>query len=158
MKNNKIINCFFIAFFALSTSFKCPIKNCQLECVSTNLSGYVVLKIWDTKKGATYKLVNAKRDCIYAVLYSGLSENRECLTQPPLLNQIEERIEFQKIENSFFSKNGDWSRFVVSGEISKSGQNTIVNNCKVYQISISKDELRKYLESRNIIKSLNHGF
>ena len=31
-------------------------------------------------------------------------------------------------------------------------------NCKVYQISISKKELRNYLESKNIIQKLTNGF
>ena len=33
-----------------------------------------------------------------------------------------------------------------------------IKNWKVYQVSISKNELRKYLEQQKIIKSLNNGF
>jgi len=33
-----------------------------------------------------------------------------------------------------------------------------VKNWKVYQVSISKKELRKFLEEQKIIKALNTGF
>jgi len=33
-----------------------------------------------------------------------------------------------------------------------------IKNWKVYQVSISKNELRKYLEEQKIIKSLTNGF
>ena len=33
-----------------------------------------------------------------------------------------------------------------------------VKNWKVYRVSVSKNELRKYLEEQKIIKSLTNGF
>lgn len=131
----------------------------QTECVTIETDGYITIKIWDSKKGAKYKIVQARKDGIYAILYSGISAINGCATQPPLLNKTEERENFKTIEKTFFAKNGVWSMFTRSSSVETTLPSNIgTNNWKVYQVSISKNELRKYLENQKIIKSLNNGF
>ena len=66
---------------------------------------------------------------------------------------------FKDFEKSFFSKNGKGSLFTRSSATETTlPKNLGVNNWKVYQLSISKNELRKFLEEQKIIKSLNTGF
>ena len=63
------------------------------------------------------------------------------------------------IEKSFFSIKGKWTMFTKSSEIETSlPENLGIKNWKVYQVSVSKNALRKYLEEEKIIKSLNYGF
>ena len=131
----------------------------QTECVSIESDGYVTIKIWDTKKGAKYKSEQARKDAIHSILYSGISGGGGCATQLPILNRSEEQENFKKIEKSFFDKRGNWSMFTRSSARETTLPSSLGNNkWKVYEVSISKNELRKYLEEQKIIKSLTNGF
>lgn len=131
----------------------------QTECVSIETDGYFIIKIWDTKKGQKYSSEEARKDAIAAILYSGISGSRECTTQLPILNTTEKQENFKSIRNSFFAKQGKWSMFTRSSATETTIPNSVaVRSWKVYQVSVSKKELRKYLEEQKIIKSLTNGF
>lgn len=131
----------------------------QTECVSLETDGYVTFKIWDTKRGSKYKPEQARKDGINAILISGIAGINGCTTQQPILNKSEELEKFKSIEKSFFSKNGKWSILTKSSTIETTlPKNLGEKNWKVYQVSVSKNELRKYLEEQKIINSLNTGF
>ena len=140
-------------------SFASNNRTYQTECVTIETDGYVTIKIWDTKKGAKYKSEQARKDAIHAILFSGISGGNGCTTQPSILNKNEEQENFKSIEKSFFAKKGKWSMFTRSSATETTlPANLGVKNWKVYQVSISKNELRKYLEEQKIIKSLTNGF
>ena len=131
----------------------------QTECVSMEMDGYITLKIWDSKKGVKYTSEQSRKDAIHAILYSGIAGSKGCTTQSPFLNKIEAQENFKSIEKSFFSIKGKWTIFTRSSEIETTlPDNLGIKNWKVYQVSVSKNELRKYLEEQKIIKSLNNGF
>jgi hypothetical protein len=68
-----------------------------------------------------------------------------------LINPLEYQIEnFKKIESNFFSNKGIWKTFIRNA--------TNEQNTTGFEIMINKDQLRKYLEEKQIIKSLNNGF
>lgn len=114
----------------------------QVECVTIETDGYVVLKLWDAKKGGKYKFEQARKDAVHCVLFSGISTINGCSNQPPLLNNSEEQEKFKVIEKSFFAKNGVWSIYTRSSAVETTLPTTVgVKNWKVYQISISKNEL-----------------
>jgi hypothetical protein len=142
----------FLSFTGRNTSY-------QTECISTNTDGYITIKIWDIKKGSKYKSEQARKDAVHALLFSGFSGNNNCSTQLPLLNKTEEQENFKKIETTFFASRGQWSKFTRSSDTETTlAENMGPKSWKVYEISISSNELRKYLEELNIIKSLNNGF
>jgi hypothetical protein len=146
--------CFLMTFY----SFSVP-KSYQTECLSIETNGYITIKIWDIKNGAKYKPEQARKDAIHAVLFSGVAGGITCATQPPILIQSDEQDNFKAIEKSFFSKNGKWSSYTRSSLTSTTLPSSLgEKNWKVYQISVSKNELRKYLEDQKVIKSLNNGF
>lgn len=140
-------------------SFTSHHRTYQTACISNEMDGYITIKIWDTKKGQKYKPEEARKDAIHAVLYSGISEGNNCVTQAPILNKTTYIENFSAIEKQFFAKNGIWIKYTRSATT----ETTIPENIgdkkwKVYQVSVSNNELRKYLEEQNIIKSLNNGF
>ena len=130
-----------------------------MECISVENSGSVTAKIWNTKKGKRYRQLQARKDALHAVLYSGVPSNNGCVSQKPILSTPESIAAFKKIENVFFSKNGEWSKYTREATVSTTLPQQLGNKkWKIYQVSISKDLLRKYLEAQKIIKSLNTGF
>jgi len=131
----------------------------QTECVSIETDGYATFKIWDTNIGAKYSQEEARKDAVNAILFSGISGSKGCATQPPILNKTEEQENFKTIEKSFFSNKGKWTIFTRSAVTETTlPANLGTKNWKVYQVSVSKNELRKYLEEQKIIKSLNNRF
>lgn len=156
----KIFNTLILAVSSfMLLSFVVNNRTYQTECVTIETDGYVTIKIWDTKKGAKYKPEQARKDAIHAILYSGVAAGAGCSTQPPILNKSEEQENFKSIEKSFFAKKGKWSMFTRSSATETTlPANLGIKNWKVYQVSISINELRKYLEEQKIIKSLINGF
>ena len=149
-----LITCCFKLF-----SFAANNLSYQTESISMEMDGYITLKIWDTKKGVNYTSEQSRKDAIHAILYSGIAGIKGCTTQAPLLNKIEAQENFKNIEKSFFSIKGKCTMFTRSSEIETTlPENLGIKNWKVYQVSVSKNELRKYLEEQKIIKSLNNGF
>ena len=154
-KNNLVV--IIITFFLFSFTLKN--NTYQTECVSIETNGYITLKIWDSKKGFKYNPEQAKKDAVHAMLYAGIAGTNGCTTQRAILSNAETIDQFKKIEKDFFSKNGEWQRFTRSSDTETTLPETIgAKNWKVYQVSVAKDALRKYLEEKQIIKSLNNGF
>lgn len=140
-------------------SFTSNNRNYQTECVSIETDGYLALKIWKTKKGQKYKPEQARKDAIYAILYSGISGANGCQTQPSLLTNDDAITKFKNIEKDFFRRNGMWATFTRSSTTETTVPTTITDkNWKVYQISVAKNKLRKFLEDKKIINALNNGF
>ncbi len=147
------------SLFFLVTSARVKFNSYATECVSLESDKYITINIWNSKKGSKYTIANAQKEAIHSILYSGISNGNGCSTQNPLLNNIEQRANFEKIENKFFRKGGEWNRFIKSSTIATILPITIEEKkWKVYQVSISKDQLRKYLEEQKIIKPLTNGF
>jgi len=131
----------------------------QVECISVEISGSVTIKIWNTKKGKKYSQLQARKDAVHAILFSGVPSSNGCITKKPILSSPESIEAFKKIENDFFSKNGEWSKYTREASVAATLPQQIGDKeWKVYQVSVSKDLLRKYLEEQKIIKSLNTGF
>lgn len=131
----------------------------QTECVSLDIDGYFTIKIWDTKKGNKYRLEDARKDAIHAILYSGIAGTNGCGTQQPILNKKEDHDNFNSIKRNFFAKKGKWSAFTRSASTETIIPLSLgIKEWKVYQVSISKASLRQYLEELKIIKSLNNQF
>ena len=143
MKNYYVmLVCFFLACSAKKELY-------QVECFSLTNDGYVELKVSNLINPTEYQIEQASIDAIKAILFTGYSSTK-CQTQTPLLNSIEAKDNFKKIQSSFFSKKGPWKNFVRNS----SGKN-IENG---FLIMISKEQLRKYLEDTKIIKKLTNGF
>lgn len=154
----KIILLSIITLFS-SYSFSQNKNSYQVECVSVSNDGYVTIKIWNTKKGKCYSFKHARKDAIHAILYSGIPDNNGCTVQKPILANPEDQTNFQKIEKDFFSKKGTWANYTRASETETTLPASLGNKkWKVYQISVAKNLLRKYLEDQKIIKSLNSGF
>jgi len=157
MKKIKIFTAAIICI--LLQSFSISNRTYQTECVSIETDGYVTIKIWDSRKGARYKPKRARKDAVNAILFSGIAGGNGCTTQPPILNKVEEQEKFKSIEKSFFARKGKWLMYTRSSATETSlPANLGLKNWKVYQVSISKNELRKFLEEQKIINALNTGF
>ena len=150
---------FFIPIFLLlMCSFTVSNKNSfyQYECIEVGATSKV--KMWSPKKGVKYKFNNALKNAVELILFEGII-GEKCTKQSPLLSSTDSKGKFMKIEEAFFSKNGEFSKF--ANLVSKETENRGVKKdamIPVYVISISTQELENYLKEKEIIKPLNKGF
>jgi hypothetical protein len=139
------------AFLLLFCFVNCSTKKelYQINCVSIENEGYVKLKITNLIKPLEYQIESANKDAVKSILYSGYTST-QCQTQKPILRQLTDIENFKKIQSNFFSKNGVWKTFVRNDSNEQ--------NATGFEVMVNKDQLRKYLEEKQIIKSLNNGF
>ncbi len=154
------MNSFIVLLVSVSfVSFVTKTTNYQIECISIENDGSIILNIWDPIKGSKYKLQQAQINAVHCILYSGISNTNNCTNQPALLRNDEERRAFQKIEKGFFSKSGAYLNFARNSTRSTIIPQKLGNkHWIVYQVTISKNELRKYLEEQKITQPLTKGF
>jgi hypothetical protein len=159
MKRKTFNRSIVVLLILFSCSFITNARNYQIECVSVQSEGYVTVKIWDLKKGKSYTYQQAQKDAVKSILKSGIPGINRCSMQPPLLSNSEEQKKFKKIEKKFFSNNGKWMDFTRSST-SVTSLPEIVGEKRwaVYQVSVSREALRKYLVEQNIIQALNSKF
>jgi hypothetical protein len=146
-----------ISILLLTSSIDSLAQNWKIELVANEHLETISLKIWDTKQGSKYKFDQAQRDALNAVLFTNIINDD--INIPPLLTNSEEKEKFKPIEDSFFSKKGDWSLFTKNSTAEESLPTSISTlNWKCYQIKVSRASLKKYLEDKNIKSTLLKGF
>jgi hypothetical protein len=143
----------FLSFFISCNAQK---ELYSIDCISVENEGYVKLKLLNYVKPKKFKVEDASKDAIKALLYSGYSSTN-CPTQKPLLKESTDIDNFKKIESDFFSSKGKWKTFI-RNSLDIDNVKTEKKTIKEFNIMVNKDQLRKYLEEQKIIKSLNTGF
>lgn len=130
----------------------------QFECSSIN-NGSITLKIWNQKKGERLKIQQAQKSALRALLYNGITSSDNCIGQKSILNNSEAVERFKVIENDFFANKGIWITFTRSADpVNILPQTMEDEKSKEYSVIINKEQLRKYLEEKEIIKSINSIF
>lgn len=130
----------------------------DIEGVNTGTQGNFLVKvyIYTNKREATIDIEQLKYAAVHGVLFRGFSgngfANQKALARP--------EIEKQKADffNAFWN-NGDYLQFA---SVINAVADRVKISSKEYKIgaivSVSKESLRKTLESAGIIRGLNSGF
>lgn len=154
-KQISVIILFFFAFLAFAQSQSLY----QNECTEISNDGHITLKIWNPEKGKKYKMEDAQKDAIRVILFNGIASNKQCIGQKPLLQNEKEKSDFEKISKKFFKTNGSWQTYIHSSSLENALPDKVgEKNWNVYQITVDRTILKKYLEEQEIIKSINTGF
>jgi hypothetical protein len=119
-------------------------------CKAITGNGITHLQLTNSQLGPKYKEEVAKRDALKAILYSGVYG---CGQINALLIDAESINQFKKIEKTFFSKKGEWLKYIRQDPANNAGQ-SLGQHLFIVDVPL----LRRDLESKKIIKSLNHGF
>lgn len=146
-----------IIITSILQSYKPAKKNFQIECQDVLSGEQVKLNVWDSKRKLKYRISAAQRDAVYSILFSDMNSGN-CNGMPPLLRNEAERNAFDAIADDFFSYKGDWKKFVRVSTIKSTSSQLTGSDNSIYEITVSKGQLRNFLIEKNILKSLNHGF
>lgn len=129
----------------------------EIESAGVGSDGTYALKVWSYSRTPEISLEIPKKNAVHAVIFKGIPAGNGATAQPPFItdNSVSPDDPFF---TGFFS--GEYARFINS--VAKNSVQIIKSGKREYKIgyaiSVSKDELRKYLESQGIIKALSEGF
>lgn len=129
----------------------------ETESMGVGADGKYVFRVWSYWRNANMPVEEAKKNAVHAVIFRGIPAGNGATAQPALRTG-----ELTPAESAFFDTffQSEYQRYissVASGSIQviKTGR----NEYKIgYVISVSKDNLRKYLEDQGIVKGLSSGF
>lgn len=133
--------------------------NYEMVCQGVGIQGSNLVKVYSYSKTMEGAIKQAKKDAVHGILFKGIVGGNGCSAQPPIVS-AEELSNNRAFFDNFF--NADYERYVnlsSDGSVSTKDRLKIGNQYKVgVTVSVNKNELRRYLESQNIIKKLGHIF
>lgn len=132
----------------------------EIEPVTTGVQGSVVLKVWSFSKKTNIAAEQSKKNAVHGVIFKGFpTKDRVTGRKPLVTNPAEHEAFFEK----FFADGGEYMRFVAltnSGDVG--GGDVMKVSKKEYKVgvtvTISYNDLRKYLEDQGVVRSLGSGF
>lgn len=136
----------------------------ELEAVATGIQGTYQIKVWSYSKDVETATEQAKKNAVHGIIFKGFPNKGRVQGQKPLARNSNLYEENEKFFLEFFKTDGgDYMKFVTfanNGQIAAGDRIKISK--KEYKVgvvvSVNVAELRKYLESKGIIKGLSNGF
>ena len=125
--------------------------------------GSKMVKIWSIAPSAMAAVKQAPKNAVHAVIFKGVPANEFGMEVKPLDRTSRADIDHAAFFESFFADGGKYMQFVTlvnngniaPGDLIKVGK----KDYKVgVLVTVRYDDLRKYLESEGIVKSLSSGF
>lgn len=129
----------------------------------TATQGAKMIKIWSIAPNAMAALKQAPKNAVHAVIFKGVPANKYGSEVKPLDRTSRADIDHAEFFKTFFAEGGKYMQFVTlvnngniaPGDLIKVGK----KDYKVgVLVTVRYDDLRKYLESEGIVKSLASGF
>ncbi len=164
MKRNILITLGLVFIILLSTNANAKDKTEEqwkydIECAGIGNEGTCLVKVWSYSKKGRITVEQAKKNAVHGVLFKGFSGSRGCTAQKPLIKDPATQYDKRDYFKSFFNKDHSYLKYAAIVSETPEVVKVSKKEYKVgYIISVSKDLLRKDLESAQIIKSLGAGF
>ena len=166
MKKASLLILAFISYFILPNDILLAQTfngepNYQLECISTSNDGNYIVKVWVMTSNAKKANELAKKYAVHGIIFRGLTANKGCSAEKPLVDSPSVEKEKSDFFKTFFENKGKYLEYV-SGTNDAKAEPEIIKNKSGTKIGIivtvAKEQLRKALVHEGIIKSLNSGF
>jgi hypothetical protein len=135
--------------------------NYQSECVDVTIPKAFKIKVTNFDKASKTDIDFEKKLGVHAVLIKGVSGGKDCVSQPPLINQ-DDYENNKKYFKNLFGKKAFYNKYIIAieeveiNDLDKKKFKQTEHHSAV--ITIDKDLLRKDLINDKIIKSLTNGF
>lgn len=116
----------------------------------------VVFKVWSYARNENRALLQAGKNAVHACIFKQIGY------YPPLAGVSSIETEYKDFFYDFFSEGGEYMRFVQfvnNGAVAPADKIKIDNSYKIGVIvKVNRGDLRKYLEEKGILKSMNQMF
>ena len=131
----------------------------DIECAGTGSQGTYLVKVWvygKNPKKITSDVI--KKYAVHGVIFKGFAGKSGCAAQRPIAQSPALEQEKADFFNVFFNKDKAYGKYVT--EVGGTAERVKIG--KEYKvaaiISVSKDLLRKDMETAGIIRGLSDGF
>jgi hypothetical protein len=135
--------------------------NYELACLGVGNDGTKFLKVWGYGKKVDNAIYDAKRTAVAAVIFRGVPAGNGAAPTPSLL-PVDGYGQNMDFFDEFFKDGGMYLSFV---NLTTDGTPGGADNIKMshgYKVAVSAsinfNQLRKYLQDKNIVKRLDAGF
>lgn len=155
--NNKLISIISVLLLcALNTNAQMATFQKQvIECLGIEGDGSQTLRVTGTGRNKADAIEQAKKDAVYAVIFTGIRSGMGGCDSRPLINEQNARDKFDEYFNIFFMDNGEYLKYV-SMEDRKLRSNAKSKNkyFKNYRVTVRviRNELRARLKADGVIK------
>lgn len=135
----------------------------DIEYARPSGDGMCQVKVWSYSKKPHIAAEQCRKNAVHGVIFKGYAAgDGTTVSQRPLVKDPNIQIEKADFFEAFFMDGGTFRQYVSS--VTEGSQEVIKvgKKDKFYKVGIvvtvSKDQLRKYLESQGVVRSLNSGF
>lgn len=126
-----------------------------IECLGVEGDGSQTLRVTGTGRNKSDAVEQAKKDAVYAVIFTGIRSGMNGCDSRPLINEQNARDKYDEYFNIFFMDNGEYLKYV-SMEDRKLRSNVKSKNkyFKNYRITVRviRNELKARLKADGVIK------
>lgn len=130
--------------------------------------GVALVKVWTYSKDRNIPLLQAGKNAVHAVLFSGIPEARSADgrilsgAQPRLVQDSDAETTHENFIKTFFKDGGQYQKYVTYINNGTPSPGDVVKIKKEYKIgvkvSVAKSALRKDMEAAGLVKALGAGF
>ena len=130
------------------------------EYARSNADGMCLVKVWSYSKKSRIAADQCRKNAVHGIMFKGYSaSDGTTVSQRPLVKDAAALTDKAEFFDAFFADGGPYGQIVSavtdgSMEVRKVGKQYKVG----VVVTVSKDQLRKYLEDAGVIRSLTSGF
>jgi len=135
----------------------------EIKPVGIGTEGSYEVKVWSYSKSVKVAAEQSKKNAVHGIIFKGFSSSGRIPGQQALARDPELYQKNAAFFDDFFKQGGDYLKFVMLADNGNIGPGDRIylgrREFKIGVVVVVKvDALRKYLESKGIIKSLSSGF
>ncbi|MEG2370581.1 MAG: hypothetical protein RSB23_05395 [Alistipes sp.] len=132
----------------------------DIEYARAAADGMCQVKVWSYSKKSRIAAEQCRKNAVHGIIFKGYAAgDGSTASQRPLVKNVSVQNEKADFFEAFFNDGGNYRQFVStitdgSMEVKKVGKQYKVG----VVVTVSKDQLRKFLEEAGVIRSLTSGF
>lgn len=134
-------------------------KRYDILCEGNGVEGTYLVHVWVYVNKQNLKPEQIRKYAIHGVIFKGITGSVKCNGQKPLAKSLSVEEENKDYFDEFFEKKNAYLNFATIIEGTFQRVKVTKRQYKIGAVvSVSKDQLRKQLESDGIIRGLSTGF
>ena len=161
---SSLIVVFFLVFFlpaplCAKNVEKIIDRRYDIICEGNGVEGTYLVRVWVYANKQNLKPEQIRKYAIHGVIFKGITGSSKCNGQKPLAKSLSVEEENKKYFDEFFEKKNAYLNFATIIEGTFERVKVTKRQYKIGAVvSVSKDQLRKQLETDGIIRGLSTGF
>ena len=128
----------------------------ETVCLGVALDGSQILRAWGIGRTRADAKEQAKKNALNDVIFKGIRSGNEICDTKPLVFETNAREKYDDFFNRFFSKDGDYEKFVTYKEggryLNRSKELSRLEKKFGIVVTVYRSQLKEYLKTNGIIK------